>query len=260
MFSFLPAGLMNHPSNTIRIILLLFFLPLCGRAQEGGWTFSVSGGFTAPNLSSVNGTLDRTIREWNEIRNVPITAIPHFSVTPLFGLRCSYRYDRDMSVSLSGSYSRQSVNASYRDNVVFLNLDRSVQTTNLMLGFSQSLSPLAWDMEISIVVDLGLMFAHAEAVSYNTREEKSGSETITVIDYDSKAIYRKTKLIADVGAIWTWAPFQPFFLQAEALYRFAKIGKMDGDIRRLQGTFPEQSTTDFDFSGFSATIGLGISF
>jgi hypothetical protein len=252
---------MRPLSDRAGLILLLFFLlPAVNKAQEGAWTFSLSGGFRAPSLSAVNETLDKTIRDWNVIQEVPITPMDHFSLAPSIGFRCSYRYDREMSVSFSGSYFKQSLNASYRDNSVYLNLDRSVEATSLMLGLSHYLSPLSYDMEISIFIDVGLMFARAGAVSYNSREEKSGNSTVTVIFFDSDAIYRKTKLVADGGALWTWTVAQPFFLKGEVSYRFGKIGMMDGEVRRLQGTFPEQSVAEFDFSGFSATVGVGITF
>jgi len=260
MCSFPPADLMKPPFNSACIFLLVLFLPLCSRAQEGTWMLSVSGGLFAPSLTVVNETLDKTIRDWNEIQLVPIGAIDHFSATPTYEFRGSYRFDRDMSVMFSGSYFKQSVTGSYHDSAVYLNLHRSVQSTNLMMGLSYYLPPLIFDMEVSILVDVGLMFARADAVSYNTREEKVGSTTVTVVYYDSEAIYRKTKLIADAGVLWTWGAFQPFFLKAEVLYRVANLGKMDGEIRRLQGTIQEQTVTDFNFSGFSATVGIGISF
>jgi len=260
MCSCRPPVPMKLRSRTLRAAVLLLFLPLYGRAQEGTWTFSLSGGIFAPGLSVVNETLDKTIRDWNEIQQVPIRSIDHFSSAPSFGVRGSYRFDRDISVVFSAAYSKQSVQSSYRDTIIYLDLDRSVQTTDVMLGFSYHLPPLVFDMEVSILVDVGLMFARADALSYNTREEKVGAVTVTVVYYDSEAIYRKTKLIADAGVLWTWGAFQPFFLKAEALYKFANMGKMNGDIRRLQGAIQEQTVTDFDFSGFSASVGIGISF
>lgn len=222
--------------------------------------FSVSGGFNSPSLGAVNETLDKTIRDWNQVQQIPVGSMGHFSAAPAFGFRGSYRFDRDFSASLSGSYSRQSLNASYRDTAAYLSLDRSVQTTDIMLGLSYAFPPLVFDMEVSVVVDVGLLFARADATTYNTREEQSGSTKVTVVYYDSDAVYRKMKLIADGGAVWTWGVLRPFFLKAEALYRFGNIGKMDGDVRRLQGSFQEETTTDFDFSGFSATVGIGIFF
>ena len=253
-----PMKLLSKKSGVLFFILLL--LPVGSKAQEGTWMFSLLGGLSSPSLTVVNETLDKTIRDWNQIQQIPVGSIDHFSAAPVFGFRGSYRYDRDIGVTFSGSFSKQSLNASYRDTAVYLNLDRAVQTTDIMLGLCYYLPPLVFDMEVSIVVDVGLMFAKAEAESYNTREEKVGSTTVTVIYYDSEAIYRKTKLIADAGAIWTWGVLQPFFLKAEVLYRFGNVGKMDGDIRRLQGTIQEQTITDFDFSGFSATVGIGILF
>lgn len=251
---------MKLPFRNSLVLLVVFVLfPLDSNAQEGTWSLSVFGGISAPSLAHVNETLDKTILDWNA-RLIPIGSIGRFSSAPLFGFRGSYRYDRDISASLSGSYSAQSLNASYRDTAVYLNLDRSVQTIDVMLGLAYHLPPLLFDMEVAIVVDVGLLFAQAEAVSYNTHDEKSGATTVTVVDYDSDAVYRKTKLIATAGAVWTWGIFQPFFLKAEGLYRFGNVGKMDGEIRRLQGSAQEETITDFDFSGFSATVGIGIFF
>ncbi len=176
-----PAGPMKLLSSSCRALLVVFILfPLGGNAQKGTWSLSVFGGLSAPGLTTVNETLDKTILDWNA-RLIPIGSIGHFSSAPLFGFRGSYRYDRDISASLSGSYSAQSLNASYRDTAVYLNLDRSIQTIDVMLGLAYHLPPLLFDMELSIVVDVGLLFARAEAVSYNTHDEKSGATTVTVI-------------------------------------------------------------------------------
>ncbi len=222
--------------------------------------FSVSGGISSPALRAVNETLDKTIRDWNQNLQIPIGPIDHFSVAPAFGFRATYSYDRDMSVSISASYSRQTVNAAYSDAVAHLDLDRSVQTTAVMAGLAYCFPPLLYDMEVSLGVDVGLLFARAEAVSYYSREEKSGETTVTVVYYDSEAIYKKTKLITDATAILTWRVFQPFFLKTEASYRFGNVGKMDGEVRRLQGAIQEQTLTDFNFSGFIVTVGIGILF
>jgi len=261
MSSFPPAGQMKLLSDSGRFLFFLFFLfPPVSVAQEGTWMLSVSGGLASPVLGAVNETLDKTIRDWNQNALIPIGPIDHFASAPSFGFRGIYRYDRDISVSFSASYSGQTVNASYRDTVAYLNLDRSVQTTGVMLGLAYWFPPLLFDMEVSFGVDFGLLFARAEAISYYTREEKSGATTVTVVYFDSDAIYRKTRLIADAAGVLTWRVFNPFFLKAEASYRFGNVGKMDGEIRRLQGSMQEQTLTDFNFSGFTATVGIGISF
>lgn len=257
MRSSLRADLMKLLSNILFAVLMSSAALL---AQEGTWTASFSGGFSSPRLSAVNETLDKTIRDWNTLELIPVKSIGHFSDAPSFGIRGSYRYDRDMSVSISASYSKQKLDVSYYDSAVFLDLSRSVQTTDVMAGLSYFLPPLVFDMEVSIFVDVGLMFARADAVSYNTREEKIGGMTETVVHYDSEAIYTKTKLIAVAGLEWTWNAFGPFLVRAEGTYRFANVGKMDGDIKRLQGTIQEQTLTNFDFSGLSAKLGIGISF
>jgi len=107
---------------------------------------------------------------------------------------------------------------------------------------------------------VGLLFARARAVSFYSREEKLGAGTMTTVYFDSDALYKKTKLIANAGLVWTWKVFDPIFVKAEGQYRFRNVGKMNGEIRRLQGTIQEETITDFDFSGFSAMVGVGISF
>ncbi len=249
-----------RPRFSIPLIAAGFFLfPAATAAQEGAWTVSFFGGISAPSLKEVNETLDKTIRDWNVIQAIPIRSIDHFSAAPLFGINTSYRYDRDMAVSFSASYAKQKLNAVYKDSTVFLNLDRSAQTIDFMVGLMYFF-PLLYDMEVAIVLDVGLLMAEARAGTYNTLEEKSGETTVTVVHYDSEAVYRKSKLIVDTGGTWTWNAYSTFFVKAQVLYRLGNMGQMEGEIRRLQGNIQEPSFANFDFSGFTATLGIGLTF
>jgi len=249
---------MKLRSDIVAFVFLL--VPLTAFSQEGTWTVSLSGGVVAPSLTTVNEILDKTIRDWNEIQLIPIGPFDHFSTAPAFGLRGEYRYDRDMAVTVSALYSGQKVHSAFRDSADRVNLDRSVQTVEAMVGLSYYLPPLVFDMEVSVAVDVGLVFARADAVSFYSRLEKVGADNVDVVYFDSEAVYTKTKLIANAGLVWTWKVFDPVFVKAEAQYRFRNVGKMNGEIRRLQGTVQEETITDFDFSGFSAMVGIGITF
>ncbi len=207
-------------------------------------------------MENVNQTLESTVRFWNQSEFIPIGAFSKFTSAPSFGFRASYRYDRDMAVSLSVFSFSATIRNSYNDPSVKLDMERSVGSVDVMLGFSYFL-PLLRQLESQLYVEAGVIIARADAITFNSRVEKVGADFETVVYFDTDAQYRKTKVIADVGTSLTWNVASPIFLRADILYRFANVGEMKGIVRRVQGTFEDLSQTIFDFSSLSATLGIG---
>lgn len=263
MLSFHPANRMKPRSNPPRGPLVAATVALCfslAGAQEGTWLFSASGGLQFLRMANVNETLDKTVRDWNQLELVPISPFEHFSSAPCFGFRASYRFERDMVFSLSASFFSASVKNAYNDASVSLSLDRSVGSTQVLIGLGYVFPPLLHDVEASVEIDVGLLFARAEARTFSTRTIKQGASDTTYVYYDSEADYKKSRLIASGGTALLWNIFPPVFLKAEAFYRIAKVGTMEGMVKRIGGTFDEATTTEFDFSALSVTLGLGITF
>lgn len=207
-------------------------------------------------MDEVNHTLENTVRFWNTVEFIPIGPFTKISTAPSAAVRASYRYDRDMAVSLSLVLLATSVRNSYRDPSVILEMERSLGAFDLLLGFSYFF-PLARRLEAQLFVDAGALIARADAVTFNSRVEKVGSETETRVYYDTVAEYRKAKVIAAAGAAVTWSGPAPFFVRADLTYRFANVGEMEGTVRRIEESFEGLSQTAFDFSSFSLTVGVG---
>ncbi|MBI2619324.1 MAG: hypothetical protein HYW57_04525 [Ignavibacteriales bacterium] len=245
----------------------LFLVPLmlattgssAARAQEGTWTFVASAGAGFVGMEDVNRTLERTVRFWNEVEFIPVGPFSKFSVVPSFGFRTSYRYDRDVAVSLSASFFSAKVRNHYSDPSVELDMERSVGSVDLLLGLSYFF-PLEWSLELQTFVDAGVIFARADALTFNSRVEKTGPDVVTTVYYDTDAKYRGTKAVATFGSSLTWSALSPFVLRTELSYRFARIGEMKGTIRKTQGTFEDLSQTVFDFSVLSVNLGIGYQF
>ncbi|HEX9614046.1 MAG TPA: hypothetical protein VGA55_00990 [Bacteroidota bacterium] len=245
--------------NVLVLFLLLFSLLHHGLSQEGTWSLSVSGGPAFPVLTDVNKTLDGTVSEWNQ-KDVPIGFIEHFSTVLQFSVRGMYRFERDLGISLVVSQFDQSVSGIYKDSQVSLDLDRSVGATEIALGFSYVLPPVFYSTEIFINLDAGFFLAHAGANTVHIAKHKFGRTDIDSVHLETDAQYSKSGVSAGIGGVIVVYAVGPVFLKADAVYRIAEIGRMPGTVRRLEGTIEEESVSRFDFSGLSASLGIGITF
>jgi hypothetical protein len=227
--------------------------------QEGTWSVSVSGGPAFPGLADVNRTLDGTVSEWNQ-KDVPVETLGHFSTVLQFSVRGVYRFERDMGISLVVSQFEQSVSGGYKDPSTTLTLDRSVGATEIGFGFSYVLPPWFSSTEISLNLDAGFFLAKAGAFTQYVVKHKAGRTDIDSVHLETDARYDKSGVSASFGGNVVVYTFDPVFLRAEAAYRIAEIGRMPGTVRRIEGTIPEESVSRFDFSGVTASLGIGIIF
>lgn len=242
------------------LVLSATILLSASHAQEGTWSVSGAAGIGVLSMGTVNDLLDRTVLLWNEFEFVPIGRFEHFSTTPLFSGRVLYRYERDYAISLSLQHFNKTVRNNYHDAVTSVTLERSIGSTDIVAGVTYFTPPLFFVVEPFISLEGGMIFSRASAKTYATRTRKVEDSTETLVFYDTKARYKKSKLIlvATVGATMSlndWA-----FVRIDGTYKFAKVGKLDGTIERIYATFEEQTTVDFDFSLFSINVGFGVVF
>ena len=238
------------------IAVLCCFVDL-GLGQEGTWSVSLGGGPAFPSLSEVNKTLDETVSDWNQ-RQVPISALDHFSPVIQFSIRGMYRYDRDMAASLAVSHFSQSISGEYEDSSISLMIDRSVGAMEIAFGLSYFFPPLIFDTEIGVSVDAGIFLARGGATTYNLGKRKIGATEVDTLIVDTDAQYRKSKLVASIGGMIIVHVYDPLFFRLDAAFKLAAIGRMPGTVRRIEGTFEEESFSNFNFSGFSFSVGAGI--
>ncbi|HEY5615654.1 MAG TPA: hypothetical protein VIL52_06490, partial [Bacteroidota bacterium] len=136
----------------------------------------------------------------------------------------------------------------------------SIGFTDALVGvaFYSPVTPL--NAEVYAGGEAGMMFARAEAEAYGTRTEKVSDTTQTSVVVDTKGTYRINKLVLNVVAGADVHVFDPLFVRLEAKYKFGKVGKMEGDIRRFTTMSTEETSIEFDYSGLFLTVGIGIVF
>lgn len=252
------------PRSNVELLVVSLMLCIClpgsGFGQEGTWSFSISGGPAFPGLADVNKTLDGTVSEWNQ-QDVPLAGLDHFSSVLQFSVRGLYRFERDFGISLVVSQFDRSVSGAYRDSSVILDLDRSVGATEIALGFSYVFPPTFYSTEISVNLDAGFFLARAGATTIHTAKHKAGRTDIDSVHLETDAQYGKSGVSAGIGIVVIVYAVGPLFVRGDAVYRAAKIGRMPGTVRRLEGAIiEEESVSRFDFSGLSASLGIGITF
>ena len=258
--TFARSGLLRR-SELLETLVACLLATSTMLAQEGTWTVSAGGGMNLLQASNVNATLDRTVELWNNIEYIPIGPFEHFSRAPALTARAMYRFERDMAFEAGFQYFDTKVTNEYRGDRVYLFLERTLGATEIQFGLSYFFPPLLFGIETYASVDLGYLFARANANTYSTKTAKlSGTEDSTYAFYDTQAEFAKRKLVLNVGAGATAPITRMFIVRAECFYKYAPLGQMDGEIRRLVGTSTEPSATEFDFSMFTLSLGVGITF
>jgi len=238
---------------------VLFFFPFAvAIAQEGTWTFSGSAGFAALSLRAVEQDNENDVRGWNVYENIPIGSFQPLDYAFTYSLSGSYRFDRDWAVTVSVVDFKKEVATSYRDGSTDLRLRRSVGSTDLMAGLAYFLPPALYQVETYFLVEVGLMNSRATAEAIGSKTQKLNDSTYSYATYDTHGVYEKSKMIVNVGLGATSQMFEPVFMKVQAVFKFAKIGKIDGEVTQFGTTVPHTTTIDFDYSSFIITIGFGI--
>ena len=86
--------------------------------------------------------------------------------------------------------------------------------------------------------------------------QKEGSVLVPVPFVDTDGRYTRSKLTVGIlvgGDVRLWGDI---FLNAEAGYRFAQLGTMDGNVSQMGQNSVQTSSIGFDYSGFQVSAGL----
>ncbi len=208
-------------------------------------------------MGTVNQTLDNTVAAWNS-NFISIAPYAHFNYAFSYSSKIVYRFDRDFGFSLSSSNFSKILTDSYNDAAVSLDLNRSVGATDVMVGIVYYLPPLLYSTEPYAVLEFGAIFARADGSTFRTQTTKNGTVYSTDILTDTAVKYRKSKGILNVSLGATMDMGAGWFIRGELAYKFAKVGQMDGEITRLEGTSYDASFTEFDYSLVAVSLGVGI--
>ena len=240
------------------LLILTSAFPLS--AQEGTWTLSGSTGIVVLTLKDVEGDNRRDVELWNLLEKIPIGNFQPLDYAMGYAASGSYRFDRDIALTFSVTNFRKEVATSYRGSEASLEMRRTVGTTDFKLGLAYYLPRSFQDIESYFLVELGSMMTRATADAFGTRTAKNADSTLTLITYDSQGVYEKTKLVVTAGFGATSRLFSNVFMKLEGIYKFAKIGKIDGTLTSFGAPVPHTTSIDFDYSCFFITLGFGMEF
>ena len=222
-------------------------------------TFSISGsvGYSILNLSAVDEKNASDVVGWGNF-GIPIGGFASEKQSPFLSGCLTYRYSRDFSVSLNGSYFSKTVSSLYNGSDAVLQLDRGVSATDLSLGIAYYPAAQSYLLEWYLQVNFGIFLARAEARTAGTQATKPGGFIVMVPFVDTDAQYTKTKTFAAFFVGADIPVFHRVFLKGEAGYRVAQMGELDGEITRFGVQVNQTSVTLFNFSGFLVSVGVGI--
>ena len=249
---------MLDTSRRLSFLILAFSFPL--HAQEGTWTLSASTGVVVLTLKDVEGDNRRDVELWNLYEKIPIGDFQPLDYALGFAASGSYRFDRDIALTFGVTNFRKEVATSYHGNDASLEMRRAVGTTDFKLGIAYYLPRTFQDIESYFLVELGSMRSRATADAFGTRTEKAADSTITIITYNTQGVYEKSKLVVTAGFGATSRVFSNVFMKLEGFYKFAKIGKIEGELAQFGAPVPHTTSIDFDYSSFFITVGFGMEF
>lgn len=224
-------------------------------AQYRKWSVSASAGLNRLNLAAVDNKNASDVAGWANLE-IPVSDFASVKISPFYSLGVRYRSDRDFAISLSGTYWNKTVTSSYDGSDAILHLDRSVGSTDIMFGVSYYPAAQPVQFEWYIQGNVNLTMARATAKAVGSQGQKPGGTIILVPFIDTDGKYKKSSLSAGLGVGADMRLARGFSLTANAGYRFAQLGTMEGDISRFDVHTTEASTTEFDFSGLQISAGI----
>ena len=256
----LTGGPRNDRCTGVAILMTTLFTCFhLAAAQDEGWSITLSAAANLLQMGSVNETLDMTVADWNS-NAIPIGPFPHFQSAVSYSARVVYRLDDQLGLTASVSTYGAKASDSYSDAQNYLSLDRSVGATDALVGVLYYLPPLVYRIDPYVLVEVGPVFARADGSTYQTQTVTNGGQTQTTVATNTLAAYRKTSGALGIGLGATMAVTDTWLLRGDLGYKFAKVGQMEGTLTRIAGTFEDTSTTDFDYSAFTISLGIGIAF
>ena len=257
---------MRHLSDTqsrtargslIWTILLLGVVsyPHTLHAQYRKWSVGATLGYNRLNLDAVDEKNQSDVEGWAK-QGLLLGQLASVKQSPFYSAGVSYRFDRDFGFSFTGSYWSKTVSSSYNGSDATLQLERGVGSTDFVLGISYYPSSRPFFLEWYVQTNLGVSLARATAKAVGTQMVKSGSVLIPVTFIDTDGTYKKLKAIVGVLVGADIPLIGGLSLKAEAGYRFAQFGTMDGDVTQLGQHSVQTSTIEFDYSGFQLSAGF----
>jgi hypothetical protein len=244
-------------SKLIRTILVLGVLssPHTLYGQYRKFSISAAAGYNLLNLGAVEEKNQSDVAGWAK-QGLLLGQFESVKRSPVYSATVSYRLDRELGVSLTGSYWTKTVSASYDGPDASLQLERGVGSTDVVLGISYYPPVRPFFLDWYVQSTVGVSFGRATAKAVGSLMVKDGSVLIPVTFIDSYGSYSKSKAIVGVLVGADISLIGHLSLKTEAGYKFAQFGMMDGDVTQLGVQSVQTSTIEFDYSGFQVTAGF----
>lgn len=211
------------------------------------------------NMSDVNRDNQSDVEGFNRV-GIPLPHFPSFDAAPVYTGTVAYRSAPDFGVAISLTYFEKTIGTNYQSSEEILSLTRTVESTDVMVGFAYYPSWRPYFMEWYADVRMGVTFARARAEAYGAQFVKIGGEPTAQVSIDTKGKYAKSKLTVVLGLGASMNITGPLILKADVGYKFAQLGQIDGEVSRLGVTRTETTNPEFDFSAVTVSAGVGIEF
>lgn len=249
----------EHPHAARFWILLATLLSVSTllEAQIHRWSVTGSAGAAILSLGSVDDDNAADAAGWAR-QGVAVSPFSSVKTGMLYAGQISYRYDRELSLALKLSYSTKNVTSSYRGANAELDLDRGIGSTGADVALAYYPSWRPYFLEWYAQAGFGLTFARATAKARGITYIKIAGVPTPEPLVDTDARFKKTRMSVTAGLGMDIPLVNAFALKAEALYRFAQVGVMEGDVTRFGQTSVEPTTIEFNYSGFLLTAGIKV--
>ena len=235
------------------------FCPQSLLSQYRKFSVTASVGYSSLNLGEVDNKNQSDVFGWTD-QGVPVSQFGSLKQSPFYSAGVSYRLDRELGFSLTWSYWRKSVSAAYSGSASSLSLDRGVGSTDYTLGISYYPDIQFSFFEWYCKLNLDLEYARATASAEGTQTFNISGVLLSMPLVETEALYKKRKTALSLAVGADVPIIRHVFVNAEAAYRFAQLGNLEGDITQFGESSVETSSVAFDFSGFLVGAGLRIEF
>jgi opacity protein-like surface antigen len=239
------------------VAALLTFCASASDAQSRRWSLTGSAGTSFLNLSTVDDDNAADAQGWAR-QGYPISQFASLKQPLLYSLRLSYRYDREFAASLIVLYSSETVRASYHGSDADLDLSRGISSNDIIVGLAYYPAARPYFLEWYIHATLGLTMARATATAIGVHYVKVAGVPTPQPLIDTDAKFSKTKTSVGAGCGIDIPVVSRVAVNAEALYRFAQFGAMDGTVSRFGEQSDATTSIGFDYSGFLLSAGIRI--
>lgn len=246
-----------HAACSWVLIPAIFAISPVLEAQVHRWSITGAAGAALLSLGTVDDDNAADAAGWAK-QGVPVSSFPSVKVSTLYAGQISYRYDRDLSLALKLSHHTKKVTSFYRGANAELDLERGVSSTDVVFALSYYPAWRPYFLEWYAQAGFGLTFARASAKASGITYVKIAGVPTPEPSVDTDARFAKTRMSVAAGLGMDIPLLSGVALKTEAMYRFAQVGTMEGDVTRFGVTASEPTTIEFNYSGFLLTAGIKV--